>query len=392
MPTDKHIELIDADGHVLETPDAWTARIEPKYRDQAPRIRLINGKDIWFVEDHPLFEATLEEPAAIGGAAGEDLESLRKKGRRYLQNPAGGFYPDERIKVLDAEGMARAVLYPTTGLFTNHGRMRDTNLVTAAAHAYNDWIADYCRAHPSRLHAAAQAPLHDVEAACTEIRRAVERLGLRAAFTRPAPHVGNRPLNDVVYDPFWATLQELGVPLALHPGVGEELPSASRFFQIFGERPSQRRPGQGISFSQGLGNPMDMIVSLGWLILGGVLERYPRLKVVVLESGGGWAQPVLERMDHHYKVFPYELTHLSMKPSDYFKRQVWISFDPDEKMLPITAELLGADRVVWASDYPHPDAKYPGCGDEVREVLDRLPATARSLIGGDNARALYGLS
>jgi predicted TIM-barrel fold metal-dependent hydrolase len=328
---------------------------------------------------------------------------VRTKKMRYEDNPAAAFDPHERINDLDREGIRRAVLYPTIGLFINRGRIRDGELVTACCRAYNDWMADYCRACPDRLYGAAAIPLHDVEAAVIELERSVTKLGLRAAFIRPAPYVDerpfdgaqsraeSRPFNDPVYDPFWSAAQELGVPVALHPAVGEDVPGASRAFGLFGEPFDSRRLGEGISFSQGLGNPMDMINCMGWFIYGGVCERFPRLKVAVLESSGGWLQPILERMDHHHRIFAFEHRHLSMKPSDYFRRQMWISFDPDEELLGITAKLVGDDRIIWASDFPHPDARWPGTGDEVRKHVATLPKRSQPRIAGANAVALYGL-
>ncbi|MCH8190959.1 MAG: amidohydrolase [Chloroflexi bacterium] len=385
------LELIDADGHILEPAGMWRERIEARHRDAAPRVELCNGKEAWFVEDHLLLEARREDNRGLGfsGAAGRTLEEVRDL--KYVDNPPGAFDPNERLKVLDGEGMRRAVLYPTTGLFINNGRIRDGALVTACARAYNDWIGEFCHASPERLYGAAAVPLHDVAAAVAELERAVTRLDLRAAFIRPAPYVDDLPFNHEVYDPFWDAAQSLGVPVGLHPAVGDDMPGASRRFGIYGELPSQRRLGMGTAFAQGLGNPIDMIVSMGWFIFGGVCERFPRLKIVVLESGGGWIEPILERMDHQREIFGYDLGHLSLTPTEYFRRQMWVSFDPDERMLAVTAEMLGDDRIVWASDFPHPDAKYPGAGDDVRLHLSGLSDQAQRRIAGQNAAALYSL-
>jgi len=386
------LELIDADGHILEPPEMWLEYIEPKYRDQAPRLADYQGRELWMVEDHPLIRGAADGGGrGLAGAAGKNLAEILEKDSGYRDNPPAAFDPHERIKTLDSERIRRAVLYPTMALFVNAGRVKDPALVTAACRAYNDWMADYCRPYPDRLYGAAAIPLHDIPAAIAELKRSVTTLGLRSAFIRPTPHQGERPFNDPVYDPFWSALQDLDVPLSLHPAVGEELPGASQRFHLYGEDPATRTPGMGVSFSQGLGNPIDMIVSLGWFIFGGVLERFPRLKVIILESGGGWIQPILERMDHHAHVFTFEVKHLSLLPTEYFRRQMWISFDPDEMLLKATAELVGSDRIVWASDFPHPDAKWPGCGNEVRENLEALPLEDQRLIAGQNAVDLYRL-
>ena len=115
--------------------------------------------------------------------------------------------------------------------------------------------------------------------------------------------------------------------------------------------------------------------------------------MLFLEANGGWIVPWLERLDHHAEVFSWDVPWLRQKPSEYFRRQCYISFDPDESTLAFTARhpLVGAERIVWASDYPHPDAKFPGVVRELEEATASLPAAARALIVGENARRLYHL-
>jgi predicted TIM-barrel fold metal-dependent hydrolase len=136
-----------------------------------------------------------------------------------------------------------------------------------------------------------------------------------------------------------------------------------------------------------------MMETLTVLVCGGVLERFPRLQLIFLEANGGWIVPWLERLDHHYEVFSWDVPWLKMKPSEYFRRQCWISFDPDESTIAFTARspLVGADRIIWASDYPHPDAKIPGVVKELREATEALDAAARARVLGLNAAELYRL-
>jgi predicted TIM-barrel fold metal-dependent hydrolase len=125
--------------------------------------------------------------------------------------------------------------------------------------------------------------------------------------------------------------------------------------------------------------------------MGGVCERFPRVKLLFLESGGGWLPNVLERMDDQVKAFPSEARWLSLLPSEYFKRQCWISFEPNEDTLPLLAETIGVDRIIWASDYPHADAPYPGAPRRLLENLSGLSIEAQSLIAGQNAVVAYKL-
>jgi predicted TIM-barrel fold metal-dependent hydrolase len=148
---------------------------------------------------------------------------------------------------------------------------------------------------------------------------------------------------------------------------------------------------KGLALRQGLGNALDVMVAMGWFVAGGICERYPKLIVAFLEGSGGWCASMLERLDHHIEVFGsrYQKT----PPSEVFRRQCYISFDPDEEALAYTANsrYVGADRIIWASDYPHPDAKIPGVVRELEEATESLTDDHRRLIFGDNAARLYGL-
>ena len=130
-----------------------------------------------------------------------------------------------------------------------------------------------------------------------------------------------------------------------------------------------------------------------YITSGGVAERFPGAKFMFLEANGGWLVPWLERLDHHAKKFSWDVPWLKMLPSEYFRRQCWISFDPDESMLAFTANspLCGADRIIWASDYPHPDAKFPGVTEELAEALEGLSYEQKRAITSESALALYGI-
>jgi predicted TIM-barrel fold metal-dependent hydrolase len=223
-----------------------------------------------------------------------------------------------------------------------------------------------------------------------------------------------RPFNDVVYDPIWQAASETGLPVALHPFFAPDLPGASKGLRLARPRLANGRymddfdPEVGIPvdvqvgrpdlgpkqiFTQGIANPFDVMTCIAFLLAGGVCERFPDAKFIFLEANGGWLVPWLERLDHHCRKYHWEVPDLSMLPSDYMKRQCWISFDPDEAMLRMTAEspLVGADRIIWASDYPHPDAKFPGVTEELTEALDGLSFEQKRKVTSESAIALYGI-
>jgi hypothetical protein len=156
--------------------------------------------------------------------------------------------------------------------------------------------------------------------------------------------------------------------------------------------PRAASENDNLLFSQPIANPVDMMCSVAFVTAGGVGERFPDQRFVFLESNGGWIVPWLERLDHTAKSFPWDAPFLTQEPSAYFRRQCWISFDPDESTLAFTATspIVGAGRIVWA-DYPHPDAKFPGVTRELTEAMGPLGDDQRRVIAGDACRALYNI-
>jgi predicted TIM-barrel fold metal-dependent hydrolase len=226
------------------------------------------------------------------------------------------------------------------------------------------------------LFGAAAVALQDVSTAVDELTRAVEKLGMRTAFIRPNPTAG-RLLHDPAMEPFWQRAAELRVPIAIHEGTTRSSPTVAddRYDEFF--------------FLHMLSHPMEQELACLNLIAGGVLSRHPGLRVVFLESGSAWAVHWLERMDEHFEHWGYTLPALREKPSDVFRRQCFVSTDPEEQAVSATLEFVGEDCVVWASDYPHPDAIFPGA---VRATLanPRLTATQKRKLLVDNGRRLYG--
>jgi predicted TIM-barrel fold metal-dependent hydrolase len=338
----------------------------------------------------------LDQMAAAAGMTPRELHELSAS----LRVP-GGHDPDARIAALDADGIDAVVLYPSAALFFGPvdpiPALRDVEFVHDCIRAYNEWIADFCGAHPNRLFGMAGVPLQDIDRAVAEARHACGELGLRGVFVRPAAYVDELPLNHPVYDPFWGACQELDVPVAFHPGVHVDVPGACRKFGLVKESPNLTVTNMamdeihgGSGLGQSVGNAVDMIVTMGRLLMGGVCERFPDLEFVFLESGGGWVPSILERMDEQVESFPLERRWLSLLPSEYFRRQCSVSFEPEEWNLAPCAEFLGSDRILWASDYPHPEY-HPGLVAEVVERVAPLPPDDRANVLGANAARVYRL-
>ena len=393
--------VVDADGHTYEPDELWVERMDAsRWGDWIP---------------HKLVEDEIYETYFVGGrvrGGGRELQDQMAAAvgmtpraffdlTQSLRVP-GGFDPHARLADMDADGIDAAVLYPSQALFFGPSdpieALHDVDFVTDCIRAYNDWVAEYCSASPTRLFGMAGVPLQDIDRAVAEARRAVGDLGLRGVFVRPSAYVDELPLNHSVYDPFWAALEELDVPVAFHPGVHVDTPGACRKFGLVADDENMMITNMamnelhgGSGLGQAVGNTVDMVVTLGRVLMGGVCERFPGLRLLFLEAGGGWIPTQLERMDEQVQAFPLEQRWLSLLPSEYFKRQCWAGFEAEEWNLAACAEFLGPDRVLWASDYPHPEY-HPGVVDEVRKHLDGLDPAAQTRILGRNAVDAYRLA
>ena len=368
------MKTIDADGHVIEPADLWQRELPASLRGRGFAVR-------WNAEtrqEEVHLDGRVLLPFGIVGVglAGQPFDAIGA-GVRYADLMPGGFEPRRRLVDMDAEGIDVAVLYPSVGLFL--AAIEDAALADASCRVYNDWLADYCRAAPQRLVGVAAVPMQDIHAAVCELRRACLELGMRGAFLRPNPCNG-RALHDPYFDPFWRAAAELGVPIGLHPSGAGDLPGAFQGLRL--DAPIMGHPT--IFF-------IDAYIGFSHMVCGGVLERHPTLTVAVLEAGGGWLGHWFDRFDHFAQVYGWMAPELRLKPSEYFRRQCYISFDPDETTLPLLAPLIGEQRIVWASDYPHLDATFPGVVRELDEHLAKLPPSASDRIRGANAAALYGL-
>ena len=219
-------------------------------------------------------------------------------------------------------------------------------------------------------------PVQDIKLAIDEAKRAINELGFKGIFVRPNPIKG-RNIDDPYYDPLYRAIVDLGVPLLVHEGSGAFLPTAG----------ADRFAGQWF-FTHTISHPVEqMLASLG-LICHGALERHPDLQVVFLESGAGWLPYWLWRMDEHYEVLPFQVPWLKRKPSEYFRRQCFVSVELEERAISYVAESVGAETLVFASDFPHHDCFYPGAVEKIRKRKD-LDAKLVSAMLSNNPRRLY---
>jgi len=367
--------IIDSDGHIVEPPALWKDYTEPAYREQMIQIRRNrDGQDELFIMGENRSRPNLPVAASVIPGGLSNLKHARQL--TWDDVPPGGFDPHARIKVMDAEGIDVAVLYPSMWLL--YGDLTEPKLQAAACRAYNNWMADFCRVYPNRLYGVAPMPLLEVDEAVRELRRVVRELGYRAVFVRPNPF-GGRRLNDRAYDPFWREAEELDVPVAVHSSFGTRMPTmgADRYHDPF--------------FFHMVCHPFEQQAACMDVICGGVLARFPRLRVAFLESGIGWLGYWLDRMDSHYEKMHDYVPWMKKKATEYFIEQCYLTLDPEERTLAAMVSLGVEGNVLWGSDYPHFDCTFPGVLKEVRGALGVLPEASRTKILTENAITFYRL-
>jgi len=370
--------VIDADGHILEPPDLWERYIEPKYRETCPKLLYTEqGGEILRIEGNYAIDLGRgKKPVTLGGlgtfgAREGGIDSFKVP---YLKGKRGGFDPHARIPDMDAEGIDAAFLYPSMGLFL--GATKDPEFSAAACRAYNRWLADYCKPYPERLFGAAMLPLQSIPHAVQEMKFAVEELGFRCGFIRPNPY-GNRVLHDPANDPIWEAAQDLDFSIGIHSGSesGQQTIGFDRFTKGFAVRHL-------------VAHTMEMEAAATSLIMCGVCDRFPRLRIAFLESGGGWMAGWLDRMDRHFDDKGMNDTHLTARPSEIFRRQCFISFEPVEGSLKYLAEYIGSDNILWATDYPHTDG-FPDAPNMIKRMGLPPKTLANVLAGG--AKRYYNI-
>ena len=310
-----------------------------------------------------------------------DLPAMQKDpARTYLREaPYGSMDPAERIEVLDAEHIDIAILYTTVGLLWE-AEVEDPALSQAYTKAYNRWICEFCSGEP-RLVPTAHLSLTDPAAAARELERAVGE-GAVGGYVAPFHHRGT-PLGHPDNDALFAAAQDLDVPLAIHPTFEPQWTKGTRMGTW--ENVKQLRLLASVAASDGVRQQFTTLFDYG------VFDKFPRLKVVVLESGAGWIGYWLDRIDAVYShTFIGNRVPLQHKPSDYFRERIWISADPDERMVPALAQRYGVERFLWASDFPHADHTSEYIHD-LNELVALFPEHDRRKFIGDNARALFKL-
>jgi predicted TIM-barrel fold metal-dependent hydrolase len=374
--------VADCDMHIFEPPDLWQRYIDPIYKHAAPIGLTEIRRDMRVkVKSHILLRLGPVRPVDTTGKPWRDDYETP-----YANAEARGWDPASQIEAMDREGLDVAILFPTRGLFVlglDTPQMMGADgleppFAAAIARAYNDWLADFCREHPTRLFGAGMVAPHDVQLAVQETRRCVEQLSFKAVFLSPGC-VNRRPWHDRYYDPLWAECERLNIPIAFHGG-GQNYLKPDFSLEVFDQLMLWH------SFSQ----PLGIMAAAASLTAGGVFARFPRLRAALLEGNCCWAQWLFYRLDEHYEwLGHYEAPELTMKPSEYLKRNCFLSVEADEAMVRQYVEVFGDDNLVFSTDYPHADSKFPKSVETFLR-LPLAPASQRKILW-DNWSRLYNI-
>ena len=372
-------DLVDADAHILEPPNIWQEYTTEKYRDRVVSIDT-NAEGIQYmkIDGAPAKLFRNDILSVLGGMGRTPEEIAIAATKSYIEGaPYGSMDPEERIKVLDSDGIAKSILYPSIGLMWE-AEMDDVMLAHECAKSYNRWIADFCRDSKGRLVPIAHIILSETSDAADELERAVKD-GCKGAFIAPFT-MSKKAHAHPDFDSFWERASSLGVPVGIHPM--NENPSIRVYQRFYRMAPSEW-------FANVLGGQATQQCFLAMFQLG-LFDRFPDIKLVVLESGGGWLPHLMERMDASFDGAFGKTVPLKRHPSTYIESNCWISIDPDERSIARNIDVIGTDKICWASDFPHGDhtADYLG---ELKTLVTLFPAEARKLILSENVSKLYNL-
>jgi len=342
--------FISADSHVTEPIELYAERVNAEFRDRVPTIRNVDGWRMLLAEGlapRKLMTASELDLAVVGGS---DL--------------------DQRRREQEGDGVVGEVVYPNWALQTAF--VGDPGLQLAISRAYNDWVLQHL-AGEHRTLPVVMIPMADVGAAIAEAER-VTALGARA-LSLPS-RLDGAQYNSTELDPFWACASELGLPLTFHSGTGYD----PRLF---------RGPG-GHVLNYVLAAQLDGPRVLLQLAAGGILDRYPALQIVAVETGASWLGWVMTQADEVYVDHAmYSKTPLSAKPSEFIRRQCHATFMVDPVAVR-NREVTGVDCLLWGNDYPHPEGTWPNSAKAATAQLDGVPPDEVAAIMGGNAARVFG--
>lgn len=331
---------VDCDAHILEPATLWEEYLEPRFRSRAIRIDEVDGRERLIIGEQVVLDGVV---AGLGGAEADKLDIFSGRLSYRRDNPRDAYDPAARLARMDEWGISRSVIFPTISILPFP--TEDLELANAYCRAYNNWISEFCQANPRRLFAIALVNWRDVDEAVRELQRCI-KLGFRGLFVPPEVVDGRRP-GDPHFDRIWRLCQEAEIPGCFHVIV--------RFDSSVNSFSAWHATTPGPIFGFGLGGTGQLIPAMTSMITDRVFERFPLLKIVSVEAGCGYAPYLMDRLDAKYEAL-HQLYPLSRRPSEYIRNNCYFVAEQGERTIPAALELVGNDRILWGSDYPHIDA------------------------------------
>ena len=372
-------KLISADSHVIEPPDVWTERIDPEFRDRAPRLVWTGSTHTWFIDG--------DMPAGPGG------EVLSEAGKRYDDPDSmsidssfegvrrGAYDPHARLKDLEVDGVVGEVVIPTVPT-RFYSLPLDAEFLSACFRAMNDWMADFCRPYPDVLKGLGLINVDDVEDGVGEFDRCLD-MGLESVLVTSFPGE-DKMYYQPEYRPLWERAQESGRPLVIHTTTQRHGPGSPP--TVFA------RTGFAVQGAASGFDPVDWALrSISAMIFGRVFERYPGVKLALVEFEMGWAPYYLERMDRTYSDLRYtQEAHFKdgKNPSDFWHSNVFVNFTEDRVGM-MHRDVIGVDNIMWGSDYPHRESTWPRSQQVLGEILKDIPLEEQTKFVYSNAAKLF---
>ncbi len=337
-------KIFDADAHVVEPKDLWERFLDAPYQHRVSWQQPFEGMDRF-------------RPATVDGRYTQSSKTLygrQQEAVRWTTEEMTAKYGDVVAKGFDGASVAESMKVEGVDLMVLYGPGYDMwldgidpDLQAAMARAYNRWGVEMRETSGGRVLASAPVPLNDITRAVAEVRYAYEELGVRCFWARPNPF-NHRTLGDRYFDPLYEILEDYGVPFATHEFMGLNGPSAGADrFESFVEWHS-------------CVHQMEAQMAMLSMIVNGVYERFPKLRVAYMEAGSAWLPSWLHRIEEHVELAGWlETPECTKSPIEYFKRNCYITTECDEHLVYHVIEELGDDRILFETDFPHPDSKYP---------------------------------
>ena len=360
----REYRLISSDSHVTEPGDLWTKRVPAALRDRAPHIKRFDEGDAWIVEG-------MSGPLAFGwtSCAGLPPEQM-KSWVRFEDVRRGGYDPAVRIEEQDRDGVDAEVLYPTPALSIGITAHPEEDYHLAMVRAYNDWLSEFASHAPERFGGMAMLPNRGgAKAAVAEIERVTGRPGIRGVVMGAYPN-GTLAL-EPEDDPVWAVLNERKITLSIHVALTQTMPAVIR----------SKLPGYGRFFDA----PNRVIE----MVFSGMFDRFPNLNVFIAEVDFGWVPYVKEQIDNnYYRLEPTSKFGLKAPPREYIDRHFHYGYMTDTFGLQ-NRQYVGAERILWSSDYPHISADWPYSWRTIQSSMSGVSPEERNLILHANAERLF---